>query len=81
MPGSVAIAIVVRYLLVILFFPFSALDKMINFHGAVGQAQEIFRPRLLAAAVILAGLVIEIVMPIGILSGYADRLAALIMAA
>lgn len=81
MPGSVAVAIAVRYLLVVLFFPFSAIDKTFNFEGAVGQAQEVFRPRLLAAAVILTGLTIEIVMPLGILSGCADRLAAVVMAA
>ncbi len=37
---TVAVALAVRYLLVVLFFPFSALDKMINFKGAVGQAKE-----------------------------------------
>jgi putative oxidoreductase len=75
------IGIAVRYLLVVLFFPFSALDKIINFQGAVGQAQEMFRARSIAAAVILAGLAIEIFMPLGILTGVADRLAALVMAA
>ena len=39
---SVAVlALAVRYLLVMLFFPFSALDKILNFRGAVGQASEI----------------------------------------
>jgi len=75
-----AIGIAVRYLLVVLFFPFSALDKTINFRGAVGQAQEMFHARSLATAVILTGLAIEILMPLGILTGVADRLAALIMA-
>jgi putative oxidoreductase len=80
MTGPHIIGLLVRYLLVILFFPFSALDKSINFEGAVGQAQEIFRPRGLATLVILTGLGIEILMPLGILSGIADRLAAFIMA-
>ena len=74
------IGLIVRYLLVMLFFPFSALDKSLNFGGAVQQAEEIFHPRLLATLVILAGLAIEILMPIGILTGVADRLAAFIMA-
>ncbi len=70
----------VRYLLVMLFFPFSALDKAVNFHGAVGQAQQVFKARPLAVAVIASGLVVELLMPLGILTGIADRLAALVMA-
>ena len=70
----------VRYLLVMLFFPFSALDKILNFGGAVGQAQEMFHNRALATFVLMGGLFIEIVMPLCILTGEADRLAALIMA-
>ena len=69
----------VRYLLVMLFFPFSALDKILNFRGAVGQAAQM-APRRLAVLLILAGLFVEIVMPVCILSGYADRLAGLVMA-
>jgi putative oxidoreductase len=69
----------VRALLVMLFFPFSALDKILNFRGAVGQAAQI-APQALAVLLILAGLFVEIVMPLCILSGYADRLAALVMA-
>jgi len=80
MAGTFIIGLIVRYLLVVLFFPFSALDKILNFDGAVGQAQEMFRPRPLATLVILAGLAIEILMPLGILTGVADRLAAFIMA-
>jgi putative oxidoreductase len=76
-----AAAILARYLLVVLFFPFSALDKVLNFGGAVDQAQEMFRPRQLASMVILCGLAVEIVCPLGILTGYADRLAALVLAA
>ena len=76
-----AAELVVRYLLVVLFFPFSALDKLLNFNGAVGQAQEMFRPRALASVVILSGLAIEIVCPLGVLTGFADRLAALVLGA
>ena len=70
----------VRYLLVILFFPFSALDKILGFKGAVGQAQEVVSSRAAASVLLLAGLFVEIVMPILILTGVADRLAAFIMA-
>jgi len=52
----------------------------LNFGGAVGQAQEVFKARPLAVALIVLGLAIEILMPLGILSGVADRLAAFIMA-
>lgn len=77
---SFAIALAVRYLLVMLFFPFSALDKILNFHGAVGQAREIAPSDGSARLLILAGLGVEILMPLGILTGTADRLAALVMA-
>jgi putative oxidoreductase len=77
---SYAAALVVRYLLVVLFFPFSALDKLLNSKAAVEQAQEVFKARPLAVALIAVGLAVEIVMPLGILTGVADRLAAFIMA-
>ena len=76
---AVLATLATRYLLVMLFFPFSALDKIINFRGAVGQAQQI-APGGLAALLILIGLSVEIVMPIAILTGTADRAAGLIMA-
>jgi putative oxidoreductase len=81
MSAGLIAGIAVRYLLVVLFFPFSALDKAFNFDGAVRQAQAVFPPRAVAVALILVGLAIEIVMPLAILTGAADRLAALIMAA
>ncbi len=74
------VILVVRYGLVILFFPASALDKIFNFKGAVGQAEEVFKAHWLAAAMILVGIFIEIVMPLAILTGFGDRLAAFIMA-
>jgi putative oxidoreductase len=76
-----AVTLAVRCVLVILFLPFSALDKILGFRGAVTQAQEVFKPRLLAAAVLLCGLAIEIVMSLGVVTGIADRMAALILAA
>ena len=77
---SFAVALGVRYLLVILFFPFSALDKILNFKGAVGQARELLPGTTAATLLIVAGLATEIIMPLGILTGVADRLAAFIMA-
>jgi putative oxidoreductase len=80
MTVSHVVIFLVRYGLVILFFPASALDKIFNFKGAVGQAAQVFSWRPLAVAMILTGMFVEVVMPLGILSGVADRLAAFIMA-
>ena len=74
------VILIVRYGLVILFFPASALDKIFNFNGAVKQAHEVFSSHRLAAAMILIGVFVELVMPLGILTGVADRPAAFIMA-
>ena len=74
------VTLVVRWLLIILFFPFSALDKVLNFEGAVGQAKQRAPSRALAIVLILGGLAIEIAMPLAILSGVADRLGAFILA-
>ena len=76
---AVLATLATRYLLVMLFFPFSALDKIINFRGAVAQASQI-APGVLAVVLILVGLSVEILMPIAILTGIADRAAGLIMA-
>jgi putative oxidoreductase len=73
-------AFVVRVGLVILFLPFSALDKILGFRQAVGQAQEVFKPYALAVTVLLCGLVIEVLCSFGVVSGVADRACALILA-
>lgn len=70
----------VRLGLVLLFMPFSALDKLLGFKHAVGQAQQVFKPYKLAATVLVCGLGIEILCSVGVLSGLADRLCALILA-
>ena len=72
--------LVIRYGLVVLFFPASALDKILNFKGAVKQAKQVFSSNVVAVMLILVGVFVELVMPLGILSGIADRLAAFIMA-
>ena len=77
---SFAITLVLRYLVVALFLPFSALDKIINFKGAVAQARESIPSDVAARLAIVAALCIEIIMPLGILTGVADRLAAFILA-
>src|SRR5258708_21488619 len=77
---SFAVTLALRYLLVMLFLPFSALDKILNFNGAVAQAREAIPSDGAARLAIVAALCIEIIMPRGSLTGVADRLAALILA-
>jgi putative oxidoreductase len=77
---TVLLTFLLRWLLVVLFFPFSALDKILNFRGAVGQCRELIKPRGPAIAMICAGLAVEVFCSIGILTGIADRAAALILA-
>lgn len=77
---GIAIAFGVRLALVLLFLPFSAIDKMFDFRGALAQAEEDVSAPKLAAALIAAGLFIEVVMSLGVLTGVADRAAALILA-
>lgn len=72
--------LIVRRGIVVLFFPASALEKILNFNGAVKQALQVFTSCQVAAALILAGVFVELVMPSGILTGIADRLAAFILA-
>jgi putative oxidoreductase len=81
MSTPAVVALVVRFVLVMLFLPFSALDKVVGFEGAVKQAQEVFRPRALAIPVLLCGLAIEVIMSFGVVTGIADRFAALVLAA
>lgn len=74
-------ALIVRCGLVMLFLPFSALDKLVGFQDAVKQAQEVFKPRAVATVVLMCGLAIEVVMSLGVVTGVADRMAALVLAA
>lgn len=74
------VVIIPRLLLVLLFLPFSALDKVLNFKDAVDQASQAASAPWLARMLILAGLATEVVMCTAILMGIADRLAAFVMA-
>lgn len=77
---TIGIEIAARCLLLALFLPFSALDKMINFSAAVAQAQRTVAGRPVATLLILAGFCVEVVMSAAILTGVCDRLAAFILA-
>ena len=77
---AVAVAFGARLLLVLLFLPFSALDKILDFGGAVAQARETARSQAVATLLIVAGLCIEIGMSTAVLTGVADRPAAFVLA-
>lgn len=77
---SLAVTFAARCLLVMLFLPFSALDKILNFEAAVGQARQAAFAPWLAKILVFGGLGVEVVMSLAVLTGVADRLAALILA-
>jgi putative oxidoreductase len=77
--SSVFVAFVVRLLLV-LIFSFSALDKILNHRGAVGQASEVVDSTSIATALIVVGFLVEVIMSVGVVTGIADRAAAFILA-
>lgn len=80
MTSTDIVVLIVRCGLVLLFLPFSALDKVLGFEHAVAKAQQVFKPRVLAIFVLLCGLTIEIFMSLGIVTGVADRACALAIA-
>jgi putative oxidoreductase len=77
---SIVIAFGVRSLLVMLFLPFSALDKVLDFKDAVRQADQATSSLFLATALIVLGIFVEVVMSVGVLTGIADRAAAFVLA-
>jgi len=77
---NIVLVAISRSLLVLLFLPFSALDKVLNFNDARAQASIAIRNGALSRLAILVGFFIEVVMSAGIVSGVADRAAALVLA-
>ncbi len=77
---SIGLALAIRIFLVLLFLPFSALDKMLDFRNALAQAREAVPGRAGATALILVGLFVEVFMSAGVVSGIADRLCAFVLA-
>jgi putative oxidoreductase len=69
------IPLLLRLCLVALF-PFSALDKMLNWESAMKQAGGIPLPR----AMLVVSIVVEFVAPVCIVVGWHDRLAAFVLA-
>ena len=77
---SIGLALAIRVVLVLLFLPFSALDKVLDFRSAVAQAQEAVPNKAVATALILVGLFVEVFMSAGVVSGIADRACAFVLA-
>ena len=67
--------LLLRICLVVLF-PFSALDKVVNWNAAMKQAGSV----AIAPALLVAGIVVELITPICIVAGWHDRLAAFVLA-
>lgn len=78
--ASIVLTFLIRLFLVLLFLPFSALDKVLDFRNAVAQAQEAVPNRVGAIALIMAGLGVEVFMSAGVVSGIADRACAFVLA-
>jgi putative oxidoreductase len=68
-----------RLLLILLFFPFSALDKVVNFSSALVQARAHAPNRAFASLLIAAGFCVEVFMSLGVLTGIADRACAVVL--
>src|SRR3954454_12309091 len=77
---SIALTAAIRIVLVLLFLPFSALDKIINFSGALSQARDVAPSKTMATALIVAGLGVEVFMSLGGVTGVADRACAFVLA-
>ena len=69
---SIGLTAAIRVVLVLLFLPFSALDKILNFRGAVAQAREVAPSATVAIGLICIGLFVEIFMSVGVITGIAD---------
>jgi putative oxidoreductase len=74
---TVAVAVLIRICLVVLF-PFSALDKILDWQGALKQANSSFLPY--GSAFLVIATVVEIVAPFCIVLNWHDRLAAFVLA-
>jgi putative oxidoreductase len=76
---AILLAFLARLLLILLFLPFSALDKLLNFPLAVRQAQAQAPGWALPRLLIVAGFGVEVFMSLGVLTGVADRLCAAVL--
>jgi putative oxidoreductase len=76
----IGLALAIRVVLVLLFLPFIALDKVLDFRSALAQAQEVLPSKVGTTGLILVGLFVEVFMWAGVVSGVADRACAFVLA-
>jgi putative oxidoreductase len=69
--------LIARFCLVVLF-PFSALDKIINWKDALAQATSSFLPG--GKVLLVLAIIVEVVTPVCIVLAWHDRLAAFVLA-
>ena len=77
---SLFASFLIRVILIALFLPFSALDKLLNTRAAVDDAQATVHSRPVSWVLIGAGVCIEVLMSLAVVSGIMDRLAAMVLA-
>ena len=75
----ILVPLVIRICLVVLF-PFSALDKILDWDGALKQAKSSIVPTAVAPVLLVLAIVVELVTPFCIVFGWHDRLAAFVLA-
>lgn len=80
MDFDLVVTFLARLSLILLFLPFSALDKVLNFDEAIAQAKLAVSSAVVAKVLILLGLFVEVIMSLGVITGVCDRLAAFILA-
>lgn len=73
------IPLIIRICLVVLF-PFSALDKIFDWNGALKQAKSSIVPAAVCPVLLVLAIMVELITPFCIVIGWHDRLAAFVLA-
>ncbi len=68
-------------ILLVWLFPFSAIDKMLYWKGALGQARSSVFPASWAPAMLVCAMAAELVLPVCIVAGWLAPESALLLAA
>ena len=77
---SLVLSFFIRVTLVALFLPFSAMDKLLNTDAALKQAQRTVHSQALSWVLLGVGGFVEVFMSLAVLTGFFDRIAAVILA-
>ena len=73
------LSLLARICLVVMFPP-SAYDKIAHWDAALKQADSSILPKSMGSAMLIAGMLVELITPVCIVTGWHDRLAAFILA-